>query len=86
MCVCVCVMQSSGALYGVILVSGGRVVAIEYEPGARGLQPLDAADLMCLDNFVCSNANIRCGMALHSVCVYVCQRFPGLSGTQVGTD
>ncbi len=42
------------------MVTGGRVLAVERAAGAKGAPPLDASDLLVLDNFVSCNLAIRC--------------------------
>ncbi|KAL6750489.1 trafficking protein Mon1-domain-containing protein [Haematococcus lacustris] len=62
-------VKSSGAVYGLLLAVGARVVAVERgmtsSSGSSGSSkpapPLDASDLLVLDNFVAGNASIRQG-------------------------
>ncbi|KAJ9519952.1 hypothetical protein QJQ45_014687 [Haematococcus lacustris] len=62
-------VKSSGAVYGLLLAVGARVVAVERgmtsSSGSSGSSkpapPLDASDLLVLDNFVSGNASIRQG-------------------------
>lgn len=49
-------VQMSGALYGLLVSLGGKVIAIER---ARSAPPVDSLDVMVLDNFVLCNASIR---------------------------
>lgn len=51
-------MQSSGALYGMLLAPGGMAVAAERQH--KGLAALEGVDVMLLDNFVACSAAIRC--------------------------
>jgi hypothetical protein len=52
-------LQSSGAVYGLLIALGGHVVALEYGPSAKRLPPLDGSDVLVLDNFVTCNTAIR---------------------------
>ena len=52
--------QSSGALYGILLALGGKVLAAERsQRQAKPLPPLDSGDVLVLDNFVTNTASIR---------------------------
>jgi hypothetical protein len=52
-------LQSSGALYGLLIALGGHVVAIEPGASAKHLPLLDGSDVLVLDNFVMCNTAIR---------------------------
>lgn len=68
-------MQSSDALYGILLV-GGRVLGVET---GKGPPPVNVYDLLLLANFTNSNESLRCVVSVQN-------QVGGLASCNVAAD